>query len=382
MKRFLLSLLVLVCSLHAEAFDWKSQSNEELRNDMFRFVETFRSGTSDVALAEALDGFLKVQMGKAEDFPYQWIHDTHAFVDEMLLEYPAEISSGGQCSYERRSLLLLRDYPMHADNRSPEASQGLKDAYVSSVSSLYKAAEQDALEWLRSDKRSRKLDVFKVYNMGYLFRSSGKVVGFDIQWSGNKEEMKDFAAMVDAFFVTHPHRDHYTKELLHVLLEAGKDVILPCDLVPEYTGKNKIIISGDVDQPMNAGPVTFTSRMGNQGVKVPCNVYLVSVGKWNIAHNGDNGVPECESFLGESRVDVLVSACWNGVKDTMNHIKRNPEGTECIYFSSHENEWRHTVDHRESYEELFRRTDRLGDPDYDYLQSVVMDAAGDMMTLK
>jgi hypothetical protein len=66
----------------------------------------------------------------------------------------------------------------------------------------------------------------------------------------------------------------------------------------------------------------------------------------------------------------------------MDHIKASSQGSKCIYLTAHENEWKHTVDHRESFEELFRRTDRLGDPEYSYLPTVVLDAVADTFILK
>jgi hypothetical protein len=108
----------------------------------------------------------------------------------------------------------------------------------------------------------------------------------------------------------------------------------------------------------------------------------MTIGGWNIAHNGDNSVEEAEEYLSSEKVDVLVSACWNGLRETMTKVKANHDNAGCVYLSSHENEWRHTVDHREAYEELFRREDRLGDPDFGYLPSVVLDAAGDSFVLK
>ena len=382
MKRFFVFIILLGFGMHAAAFDWKAQSNEALRNDMFCFVEDFRDRTSDPVLSSALDAFLKAQKNKAQSSPYQWIFDTHAFVDEMLEKYPTEKSEGGRCSFERKSLLLLRDYPMHADNKPADAPKDLKDAYVNSVRNLYADAEKDALGWLSNGRRSSRLEIFKTYNMGFLFRSAGKVAAVDVQWSGSKDQMKEFASMIDVFFLTHPHEDHYTKELLEEVLNAGKTLVLPCDLLPEYVGDNKIIVGEDVVNPVSLGRISFVSRMGNQGKDVPCNVYVLSLGKWNIVHNGDNAVDEAECFLSRTKVDVFVGACWNGIKDTMNHIKANPSNAGCLYLSSHENEWEHTVDHRESYEELFRRDDRLGDEDYTYLTTVVTDAAGDHLVIK
>ncbi len=379
MKRIIFLFAFTVTCVQAFAFDWKPQSNEDLRKDMFAFIEKFREGTADRKLSAELGAFLNAQKEQAAARPYAWIQDTHDFVDRMMERYPAEMSDGGKCSFERRGLLLLRDYPMHADNKPKDAPEELKDAYVNSVTGLYAAAEADALKWLSKGGPSKKLDMFKVYNMGFIFRSQGQTVGIDLQWSGDRRQMDELASYLDVLFITHPHGDHYTKELLVAMLEAGKPVVLPCDLVPEYEGALKIVQTEDNPQGRKAGHIAYKSMMGNQGTAIPCNVYLITVGSWNIAHNGDNYIDGIEDYLSAERADVFVGACWNGIKDTMDKIKANPSGTGCVYVTAHENEWRHTVDHRESYEELFRRADRLGDPEYDYLRTVVTDAAGDRM---
>ena len=59
MKRLTVFLLLLAAGLNSYAFDWKPQTNEALRADMFSFVEKFRDGTADRKLADALEGFLK-----------------------------------------------------------------------------------------------------------------------------------------------------------------------------------------------------------------------------------------------------------------------------------------------------------------------------------
>ena len=139
-------VLLLMSAMSAMAFDWKPQTNEEIRNDMFVFVEKFRDSTSDRKLSRELDCFLKEQKALSVSDPYAWISDTHDFVDRMMLRYPAELSDGGKCSDERRNLLLLRDYPMHVDDKPKDAPQELKTAYSSSVKKLYAQAEADALK--------------------------------------------------------------------------------------------------------------------------------------------------------------------------------------------------------------------------------------------
>lgn len=380
MKRLIVSVILLAFHLGSYAFDWKSQSNEDLRADMISFAGEFAETTHDRKLSEDLSRF--VMRRKAESDPYRWIAETNAFVDRWLRKYPAELSDGGACSYERRALLLLRDYPMHADNYRDDATRELKEAYEASIRKMHREAEQDALKWLAKGRRSDDLDMFKTYNMGFFLRSAGKTVGIDLQWEGGEDEMKKIASSIDVLFVSHPHDDHYSIGLMKAVLAAGKPVIMSYDIIPEYPSEWKIIVDKDNNEGMEANGVSFFSCLGDQGPDAPNNVYLIKVGKWNIAQNGDNAVPEAEAFLGKHKVDLLITACWNGFKRTMDYIRSNPEGTSCIYIPAHENEWMHTVDHREAYCELFSRNDRFGDTGYDYFPSVIMDAAGDSYILK
>ena len=380
MKRLIVSVILLAFHLGSYAFDWKSQSNEDLRADMISFAGEFAETTHDRKLSEDLSRF--VMRRKAESDPYRWIAETNAFVDRWLRKYPAELSDGGACSYERRALLLLRDYPMHADNYRDDATLELKEAYEASIRKMHREAEQDALKWLAKGRRSDDLDMFKTYNMGFFLRSAGKTVGIDLQWEGGEDEMKKIASSIDVLFVSHPHDDHYSIGLMKAVLAAGKPVIMSYDIIPEYPSEWKIIVDKDNNEGMEANGVSFISCLGDQGPDAPNNVYLIKVGKWNIAQNGDNAVPEAEAFLGKHKVDLLITACWNGFKRTMDYIRSNPEGTSCIYIPAHENEWMHTVDHREAYCELFSRNDRFGDTGYDYFPSVIMDAAGDSYILK
>ena len=380
MKRLIVSVILLAFHLGSYAFDWKSQSNEDLRADMISFAGEFAETTHDRKLSEDLNRF--VMCRKAESDPYRWIAETNAFVDRWLRKYTAELSDGGACSYERRALLLLRDYPMHADNYRDDATRELKEAYEASIRKMHREAEQDALKWLAKGRRSDDLDMFKTYNMGFFLRSAGKTVGIDLQWEGGEDEMKKIASSIDVLFVSHPHDDHYSIGLMKAVLAAGKPVIMSYDIIPEYPSEWKIIVDKDNNEGMEANGVSFFSCLGDQGPDAPNNVYLIKVGKWNIAQNGDNAVPEAEAFLGKHKVDLLITACWNGFKRTMDYIRSNPEGTSCIYIPAHENEWMHTVDHREAYCELFSRNDRFGDTGYDYFPSVIMDAAGDSYILK
>lgn len=375
MKKPIILVLLLAFHFSAFAFEWKTRSNDALRADMISLAEQIKAETQDRKLSDDLGAFIAAQ--RAETDPCAWIDATNAFVDKWLKRYPAELSEGGECSYERRALLLLRDYPMHVDNYREDATQEVKDSYEASIHKMHRDAETSALKWLSRKSRSGNLEVCKVYNMGFFLRSSGQVIGIDLQWEGGEDEMKNIASKIDVLFVSHPHDDHYSIGLMKAVMDAGKPVIMSADIMPDYPSRWKIIVDKDNLEGMKINGVSFFSCLGNQGPDAPNNVFVIRIGDWTVAQNGDNAVPEAEAFLGNHRVDVLITACWNGFKRTMDYIRANPEGTSCVYIPAHENEWLHTVDHREAYCELFSRKDRFGDPEYDYFPSVIMDAAGD-----
>lgn len=152
------------------------------------------------------------------------------------------------------------------------------------------------------------------------------------------------------------------------------------DIVPEYSDRGKVIVNRDNHEGMHVGGISFFSCMGNQGTEVPNNVVVMRIGDWVVAQNGDNAMDEAEEFLSNHRIDLVITSSWNNFRRTMRFIKANPENSSCVYIPGHENEWQHSVDHRESYWELFTRKDRFADAEFDYLYSVIMDAAGDTYT--
>ena len=205
MKRILPLIILCVSFLEAGAFSWKPQSNEDLRGDMFAFVEKFIDSTSDRKLAGELETFLARQKEIAESQPYVWIQQTHDFVDRLMERYPAEISDGGNCSLERRNLLLLRDYPMHADNKPKDAPQGLKEAYESSVRGLYADADAEALLIKDLQKQLGMSVILITHDLGVVAEMCDEVI---VMYAGEVCER----GTADEIFYNPKHE--YTKGLL------------------------------------------------------------------------------------------------------------------------------------------------------------------------
>ena len=386
MKKIPIILLALLCA-DAYAFDWKSQTNDELRNGMLEYARDFASETKGTKAGRILDELITRQE-KAAD-PYSWVADTHEAVAALkelcgptvANTYKSSRADEKKWRLRQRTLELL-DYPLHVDEKSPDCPAGLRDAYAVSKDTYLSGTRKEALEWLRkSSPEIGKLGIFKVYNMGFFLRTSERIVAIDIRWDGSVDEAKEIASTVDMLFLTHPHRDHYSKTLLYAFAQAGKSVIIPSNVLPEYTAANKILMN-DCDTPVNIQGVSVTSLRGNQGDGIPNNVYILEFDGWRIIHQGDNYDREQESRVSDyPAADVLIVSSWNEMKNIVKAAD-DAEGPSPLLIPAHENELNeHGVSNRESYHELFSRPDRLGDSDFGYPAYVLLDN-GEYITLQ
>lgn len=160
--------------------------------------------------------------------------------------------------------------------------------------------------------------------------------------------------------------------MLDALRKNNVPVVIPKDLMPDYVSENKHIIWGN-DTPLTVGGVKFTSLKGNQGDGIPNNVYHMEIDGWTIIDQGDNADHDLELKLAEKpAADLIIAASWNDIQNIFKAAMA-PEGASPMFIPSHENEFGHGVDHRESYHELIARKDRLGNPDFNYPPYLLMD---------
>lgn len=368
--------VMLALPTGASAFDWKPQSNEELKGDMISFARQFADSSKGTRASGIVRKLLKKQ-SRSKD-PYSWIADTHWAVRELKKSFGPELVLPGtneKKAYVRRAMLQLLDFPLHVDERGEGAPEAMVDAYETAKQIYLASAREDALSFFDSPApQPGTLEMVKIYNMGFGLRTSEHTVLIDVRWDGTAGEADFLAEKADIFLLTHPHVDHYSRNILEAFARKGKTVILPCDLLPDFIGTNKHIIN-EASDAVDFGGIKLNIFPGNQGERVPNNVYIIETDGWRIIHQGDNADLVQQGRISEyPACDIVIGSTWNGIRNLIDAAMAADGGCMPVLIPAHENEiTQHGVDHRESYHEMFNRRDRLGDPDFKYPPYLLMD---------
>ena len=379
MKKTLLSILLMLCaSTVCFGFDWKPQTNEELRTDMLTFCQQFARDAKGTRTGRMVKRFMRQQQKQAEQAPYQWICDTYTLVDRLKAMNGPMVDDGSRKALIRRDILRLLDYPLHVVEYASDAPAESVANFRQVTSAWRGDARSKALDFVsRPAPEPGVLEVLKVYNMGFILRTSERCFVVDLRWDGTADEAAAIAAKADAFFLTHPHGDHFNPLMVDAMTQAGKAVVLPCSTLRGCTfGDNLIALEEDVTEPVDVCGISVSTLFGNQGKDVPCNVYILEFDGWRIIDTGDNAVKEKYAALAHYRAaDLLLVPSWNSIKSVFTPCMQAPGATACppLYIPCHENELGHTVDHRESFKEFFKREDRYGDATYAYPPFMIMD---------
>lgn len=378
MKKFLICALAFFCACWvALSFDWQHQENDALRSDMLTFAEEFasRAGCRERRI---LKRFIREQKRQAATRPYAWIADTKDVVLRLEELCPPVEDDGSKAAELRRDILLLLDYPLHADNRDKSAPEGLKQAFTLTSETYRAQGREKALEILAKPGPSEpgRLQVIKIYNSGMILRTSEHTVAVDILWEGDEDGAAVIASKIDAFFLSHPHKDHYSDVMIKALASADKPAVLPSDVAPPGVNWNgKRVIFEDCLEPFVVSGIKVNIVTGYQH-KLPNNAYLLDFDGWRILLPGENDQHKrYETFTALQAPDLILEPTWNRVDKTFDIVSRmGGYNRDAVFFiPSHENELSHPVNHRESYRELFSRPDRLGNPSTKYPRVFLLD---------
>lgn len=376
MKKIAFILCLLICT-SAGAFDWQHQENEELRSDMITFAKDFASQSRWTKQGRALRKFVRQQKRLAKKDEYAWIGATKDFVLKLETMCPPTEDNGSKAAKMRRNILLLLDFPLHADNKVEGAPQGVVDAFVETSASYREEGRRKALEALAAPgpAEAGQLQVIKVYNAGEILRTSTRTIAVDIKWEGEKEGADEIAKAADVFFLSHPHRDHYSDVMIQAFADAGKPVLLPSNVTPDAQWDGKTVIFEDRLETFDFEGIGVNIVTGYQGER-PNNAYMIEFDGWRVLLPGENDQHErYQAFSALPAPNLILEPTWNRVDITFDIVKDmegyDPQTTFMI--PEHENELTHPVNHRESYRELFTRPDRLGDPQRQYPRVFLLD---------
>lgn len=382
MKRALI-LIAVLASFELSAFDWKPQPNAELRGDMLEFAAKMAKQERGTAEGRMLNRFVREQKRIARKDSLAWIMDTYELTMKLKKMCPPHAADGSREAELRKNIMLLEDFPIHVDNLSESASTEVRAAFIRFSEKYRAAARAAALEWIEGPKPGAgELQVFKVYNMGYLLRTQNKLIIVDVFWDGTRDEARRIAAKSDAFFLSHPHRDHWNPTMVQALALASVTLVLPADICPDHNAK--FVAYSDWLDPKDVGGINVQLLRGAQGTQ-PNNAYLIEFDGWRVLIPGENDERELyKPFSQFPAPDLILHPTWNGLDNILDIVSGMPgyDPAKVTYIPGHDNEiCFHGVDHRESYREMFSRKDRLGDTQRIYPR-VILEDIGEIVTLK
>ena len=168
----------------------------------------------------------------------------------------------------------------------------------------YRSAFDRVLEDIKnSSVEEGTVELWQLYNMGYVIKTSSGCFAIDIshRWA------KELAPYIDFLCVTHNHADHYNKELIQAMFDLGKPVLSNYlqDESYEYTSKTP------TDYTIgNFAIHTSITDHNNSGLSNFVTVFYIDCGEdtgnFTLIHTGDSNFKPEQFTNIASHVNVLI----------------------------------------------------------------------------
>ena len=168
----------------------------------------------------------------------------------------------------------------------------------------YRSAFDRVLEDIKnSSVEEGTVELWQLYNMGYVVKTSSGCFAIDIshRWA------KELAPYIDFLCVTHNHADHYNKELIQAMFDLGKPVLSNYlqDESYEYTSKTP------TDYTIGDFAIhTSITDHNNSGLSNFVTVFYIDCGEdtgnFTLIHTGDSNFKPEQFTNIASLVNVLI----------------------------------------------------------------------------
>lgn len=380
-----------------EGAHWRASTNDRLYSDMLKYMGTFQNEMAGEDAYYLLQDAMMAVKAAHDEKPYQWIYQITDLCTRLEALYPAYLShpsEGKNDRYEkvRRGIMRLMDFPMHVvsfnnsdDNIAPPAEQA--SAYTGAVHQNMLIRRETLFDLLASPRPTgTDVQVIKVYSSGFIVRTKDSCVAFDICYNysyGSSERMDELVDFLDAICFTHNHNDHFDSSLAAGMVKAGKAVIMPRDFIPAYPSSKKFVWSSSRETMVDiAAGIKGSAQMSQQGAD-PCLLYYIDIDGWRIIHNGDNDEHGKDVFFEDREAaDIIFCDTFGGLCNHLRHFLAAPNsGNVCsVYFTTHENEYHHSVYRRIGAHYTYYALDAFGNTSFEFPDYVAIDSA-EMITL-
>lgn len=260
-------------------------------------------------------------------------------IDETVESNPATTDP----SAERQLALAALDALTH-DTRNDDspALHAFLDRRMTRIASL-----------LKKKPKKKGIELFKLYNDGFIVRGGGVTVGFDL--CGTRQGVKyipdslmqELVGRCDMLFISHRDPDHADANVVDMAYEKGIPVYGPEDYPNEKTQKVRM---EDFGSRSLAKGIEVQALPGHQD-NLQNNIYVITFPNGStVAHCGDQYSREDLAWLQDVSgklarpLDILIIDCW-ALELTETVAGFAPR----LVVSGHENEMGHTIDHREAF---------------------------------
>lgn len=393
---FVPALLLRPYALDAAFLGFNAQSNEQLRSSLLRELKVAqRDLAGDPSYFMIQDFMLQVEAGALQD-PYAWLDQTYEFCSIMeniygpVVFHPATQNSD-RMQLLRKHILQILDYPYHevslnngqaqkdGDTRyyTPEQAKIFYDATYASN----RQRRLDLSEAMKVKLDEGECQLIKVYSSGYIFRTKDHCVAADLCYKrcfNTTEGIDELVDAIDILFTSHPHDDHYDVTLWRKMAQTGKPMLFAYDIDPDTPGNKICWMEGDSRRcavnytpgriehaivPLVGGGQTDVTAVHSRQGKVPLLMYLARTDGWSFLHIADSSEKETWKSFGNSDSEapdfVFSPQDAPVVLNTVGRME-NPSGRPYFYFTTHENEYEHSVCRRAAYSWLLTAPHCLG----------------------